>query len=559
MSRPRNGAPRWWGGAGVVVLFAVLYLVPLGLRPLLLPDEFRYAEIPREMLASGDWVVPRLDGLLYFEKPVLGYWLVAASQALLGGNRFAVRLPSALAVGLTALLAAFLVRRTAGEGSAAPARLTALVFLSCLLPAVLGTTAVLDGPLALFLTVTLVCFFFASAAPPSSSRERWLLLASGAACGLAFLTKGFLAPALAAVVAGGYLCWQRRWRDLVRMPWLPAISALAVATPWSLAVHSRAPDFWRFFFWHEHVQRFFENNSGQHPEPWYFFFAAVPLVLLPWSFFLPVAVAGYRGVDHPPERRDLIRFCVIWAAGTYLFFSASSGKLHTYILPALPAIAILLALGLATPGRSPRWWRGGGVAGAVVFFLIAAGGAIALLLAPPSSPLQVGSGAWGLLALSLALVAVTYVLAAGAARSAQRPFFVGWALVPLLLAAQLALPEWVQLSKAPGAFLTQHRARIGPQTVVLADSKAVHAACWIFARDDIVLVGPTSELSYGVERDGSGERAIELAEARQLIEQHRGRVVLVAASSRYDWWKPLLPAPTSEDSQGERGFVVATY
>ena len=95
----------------LLALFAVAYLAPLGIRPLYETDEFRYAEIPREMLASGDWVVPRLDGMRYFEKPALGYWLTASSMALFGQNPFAVRLPVALSAGVTALALFLLVRR----------------------------------------------------------------------------------------------------------------------------------------------------------------------------------------------------------------------------------------------------------------------------------------------------------------------------------------------------------------------------------------------------------------------------------------------------------------
>ena len=88
----------------IICLFLLIYVLPLGSRPMVVPDESRYSEIPREMVASGDWVVPRLNGLRYFEKPVLGYWLVAASIKLFGENAFATRLPSALAAGLSALL-----------------------------------------------------------------------------------------------------------------------------------------------------------------------------------------------------------------------------------------------------------------------------------------------------------------------------------------------------------------------------------------------------------------------------------------------------------------------
>ena len=103
----------------VFILFLLIYIVPLNVRPLVIPDETRYAEIGREMVETGDWIAPRLDGLRYFEKPVLGHWLNALSIKMLGENAFAVRLPSALAAGLSAMMLFFLVRRFAGDASTA--------------------------------------------------------------------------------------------------------------------------------------------------------------------------------------------------------------------------------------------------------------------------------------------------------------------------------------------------------------------------------------------------------------------------------------------------------
>jgi len=122
----------------LLLLFFVLYLVPLQTRPLFIQDETRYAEVPREMITSGDWVVPKINGLRYFEKPVMGYWLTAISITIFGENNFAVRLPSALATGLTALLIFFLCRRSPGSGGQLPLT-AALVYLppSALLPRVL--------------------------------------------------------------------------------------------------------------------------------------------------------------------------------------------------------------------------------------------------------------------------------------------------------------------------------------------------------------------------------------------------------------------------------------
>ena len=102
----------------VIGIFLLLYILPLGARPLFYPDETRYAEIPREMIASGDWVVPRINGLRYFEKPVLGYWLNATAMNLFGQNAFSLRFPSAISVGISALMVFLLLQRFAGGYSA---------------------------------------------------------------------------------------------------------------------------------------------------------------------------------------------------------------------------------------------------------------------------------------------------------------------------------------------------------------------------------------------------------------------------------------------------------
>ena len=138
--------------------FLVSYILPLGVRDLLAPDETRYGEIPREMIVGGDWVVPHLNGLRYFEKPPLGYWLHAGSILLFGENNFAVRLPSAMAVGLSAMLIYLLVSRMyrkRNEERDLTAILSSLVFLTCFEVFAVGNIAVLDSLFSFFLTATI--------------------------------------------------------------------------------------------------------------------------------------------------------------------------------------------------------------------------------------------------------------------------------------------------------------------------------------------------------------------------------------------------------------------
>ena len=141
------------------IVAVAVYIVPLGLRPMVAPDEYRYAEIPREMIESGDWISPHLLGVRYFEKPVLGYWLTAISMTVFGDHAFAHRLPPALSVLGAALLLGLLVR-SRREGRSAVV-LTSLVFMSSLLVFSIGTYNVLDSQLSLFTTGSLVMFFLA--------------------------------------------------------------------------------------------------------------------------------------------------------------------------------------------------------------------------------------------------------------------------------------------------------------------------------------------------------------------------------------------------------------
>src|SRR5258705_2707091 len=151
--------------AGVVAC----YLAGIAVRPLVAPDEFRYAEVPREMLASGDWIVPRLDGVLYFEKPPLGYWLTAMSMRAFGEHAAAVRLPFALSTLLTATIVIALARRYGSR--AAAAQLAALGFLTSAEVMILGTTAVLDALFSLGVTAALAALFVASEHRPGAARQ----------------------------------------------------------------------------------------------------------------------------------------------------------------------------------------------------------------------------------------------------------------------------------------------------------------------------------------------------------------------------------------------------
>ena len=271
------------------VFFMLGYTLLLAFRPLTIPDESRYGEIPREMLITGDWVVPRLNGLKYFEKPPLGYWVNAVSIATFGENVFALRVPSALSVMISALMIFLLVRRFSLGRTAsvfAPA-----IFLTCPLVLAIGNISLLDSLLSMLLTGALVCFFFGHMAE-TIYRRMIFLMVMGIFCGLAFLTKGFLAFAVPLLAVVPFLIWEGRYKDLIKIPWIPIIAAFVIVLPWSLMIHFQEGDFWNYFFWTEHVARFLDPVRGQHPKPFWYFCAGSAGGGFPMDFSKPGGDAG---------------------------------------------------------------------------------------------------------------------------------------------------------------------------------------------------------------------------------------------------------------------------
>lgn len=332
------------------MLAAILYLPGLGHPALWEPDEGRYAEIAREMVVSGDYVTPRDNFELYFEKPPLVYWLEAAAIRILGVNEFAVRLPAALfsigQVVITAALAESMLDPAAGLLAALALALSPLFFT-------LARFATLDPALAFFLTAALAAFYTASrhdsfAAPPA---RKWLIISS-AMLALGTLAKGPVALLLGGAIIFIWLALERRLRESREMPhgWCAAVFG-AIVAPWFVWMELRNPGFLRFFFIHEHLARYV--SSTEHGwGPWFF----IPIVLggtWPWIFFAPLGWSAMRSDDSgssptsPDKGRSAANFLAIWFTVIFVFFSIPRSKLGTYILPALPPLAIFAGCGLS--------------------------------------------------------------------------------------------------------------------------------------------------------------------------------------------------------------------
>jgi 4-amino-4-deoxy-L-arabinose transferase-like glycosyltransferase len=315
---------------------AVLWFATLSLRPLFNPDEGRYAEIPREMLASGDWAIPHLNGLLYIEKPPLQYWATAASLSLFGQNELGARFYTALCALGAVLAAALAARRLCGTGAAIR---TAALLSSMLLFLIMGQLLTLDMSLTAYMTVALAAFLAAQSA--GRRHERLLMLAAWAATALGVLTKGPVAAAIPAAVLVLYSFWSRDFAPWRRLHAAAGIALfVAIAVPWFVVAAHRVPGFLEFFFIHEHVARYL-TPSANREEVWWFFAPVLVLGSLPWT--LPVLRALGSGWRHRAAGFDAPLFLRLWVLFALVFFSLSDSKLIPYLLPALPALALLAA------------------------------------------------------------------------------------------------------------------------------------------------------------------------------------------------------------------------
>ena len=544
--------------------FLVVYILSLGVRDLIVPDETRYAEIPREMIAEGDWVVPHLNGLRYFEKPILGYWVHAGSILLFGENNFAVRLPSAMAVGLSALLIYILVSRACRnktKENGLPAILAVLAFLTCFEVFGIGNTVVLDSLFSFFLTATITTFYFASEAPSGSSEEKRFLLLAGVSCGLAFLTKGLLAFAVPVLALAPYLIWQRRYSDLFRMSWLPILIAALVALPWSILIHLREPDFWRFIFWNEHIRRF-TDDSAQHKEPFWFYLRAAPALFMPWTFVIPAAVAGIRKQFNNRGPRDgLIRLSICWLVLPFLFFSVSNGKLLTYILPCFPSFAILMAFGLTrvlNKGEKKvfQW----GVAGTGILF-----GLILLALMYVQLFGYQGFRPYGqpwkaLMAVNaFAFIMLFCFLAFRSRERTTKIVLLGLSPCLFFLTSSFILPDLTLEKKAPGILLERYSQDIDHDTIIISDENTVRAACWHLKRSDVYVLGGGGELDFGLAYADVAGRRLDIESAVDLINRNQGKVLLIARVRNIPRWRDQLPKPVFQDDSGPEGYVFWRY
>ena len=349
----------------------VLYTSAFWSRDLWNPDEPRYAEVGRQIVASGDWLVMHLNGELYPDKPPFYFWSEAVCMKLFGIRNLSARIPAALS-GIGGLVVCYLIARFLGI---AP-------FLSSL---ILGTSLEYVSianrvSLDMMFTFLILLAFYLYLLSTERAKLRWLYLAgAGVAAGIAILTKGPAAILWLAIIIVPYLVWRRRWWEIFHAKWLLVLGlAAAIALAWFVPVVQREGQ--------RYTDAVKKHTSGRLSESWshrqgpHYYFVIFPLFFLPWFPYLPQALAAaWR------RRQEMLFQCVLWFACGFVVWTLISSKREMYILPLYPAAAMAVAAYL-----TERQSRAGLVAPAV-FGLVGLGCIAAALIT--------WGGAWGAIGL----------------------------------------------------------------------------------------------------------------------------------------------------------------
>lgn len=537
----------------LLVLFALYYIIPIEFRSLWQPDETRYAEISREMLMNGNWITPHFFGLRYFEKPIAGYWVNNLGQLVFGHTNFGVRAGSIFCTTLSALLIYWLGKQM--FASSKIALTSSVIFLTSLLVYGVGTYAVLD-PILLLWLVAAMCSYWLAAQAASTRQRLYGYILLGAACAMGFMTKGFLALAVPVLAIVPWAVWQRRFGELLLWGPLTIVVAALLSTPWALAINRQEGDFWHYFLWVEHIQRFAESDA-QHKAPFWYYIPVLLAGCLPWLALLPGALAG---AWRQRSQHAGAVYLLSWVLLPLLFFSIAKGKLPTYILPCFAPLALLMAhYAHSNPLKAFRvnGWINvlfGVITTAVVLVGIAPWGLSHQPVYSSDEPGRVICAAlafagWGIMGwLSLS----------------PGPRRWQWAaLCPLTLALLVgfAVPQKVRDAKQPQSFVSAVHDDLMDSRYLLVGSPGLAAAvAWDAERSDIIFYDEKGELQYGLGYPDAQERYIGSDAFADWLREHRrqGKVSLMLLLKSNEK-SPDARLPTPDDVYRQGRLVYYGY
>lgn len=539
MKHDRNLSRGQW----IVLLaaFVFIWFWTLGTRTLVPTDEGRYAEMAREMLATGDWITPRLNGIKYFEKPPLQTWMNAATFAMFGLGEWQARFWT----GLCGFLGVFLVWFT-GRHVFSPltGQYAALILASCLWWIGLSHINTLDMGLSGMMTLAFCSLLLAQrdGIAPATRRNYMLLCWAGMA--LSVLSKGLIGLVLPGAVLVIYTLVTRDWRLWTRLALLPGLLLFfAICTPWFVLVSLKNPEFPHFFFIHEHFQRFL-TQKHHRIGPWYYFIPLLAIGLMPWLGLLPKSIVLALRPNLPGNLRSLnqdgmpfggtaahhgnpgntnnssnsdtggsmgnrtstfqpLLMSLIWASFIFFFFSYSGSKLPSYILPIFPALALLIGNALTRPGHTRNSFF-------VSTTLFAACGLVALVYVPLRIERFVGLQQelslikayqpWIIAASSLAVAGSLYALWLRQHAARQRAVLVlalaGFGCSMLLLAGSESHGRY----RAGMTVLPAMQAELSPDMPLYAVGMYDQTLPF-YLRHTLILVEHKDELEFGLSQE----------------------------------------------------------
>lgn len=329
----------WLSDIGfLTVALLIFYLLWLGSYPLFTPDEGRYSEVAREMITTGDFITPRVDGVAFLDKPILYYWLQATAIKLFGIKEWALRLFPVL-IGIVGCIVTYICGRCLFE------RRTGL--LSAI---ILGTTplyfgsahyANLDLEVAVFISCTLFCFI--TAIQTTQQNRGYFLFASYFFAALAFLTKGLIGIAFPCMIIGSWMVLLWRFELFKKIHLGKGITLfLLMVLPWYLLVQKANPEFFRYFFLTQQVSRFLSAGVFNNRTPCWFYVPILLIGFFPWTIFL---VQMFKNnvvhIWHAHQKYATELFLLLWFTIIFIFFSIPHSKMIGYILPVFPPLALL--------------------------------------------------------------------------------------------------------------------------------------------------------------------------------------------------------------------------
>lgn len=335
MSDLHKSKPLMWS---LFFIFSIIWFYALGARTLVPTDEGRYAEMSREMVASGDWITTRLNAIKYFEKPPLQIWMTALSFKLFGLGEWQARLWTGLSGLFGILLVVFTGRRVFNEQVGFVA---GLVLASSFFWAALGHFNTLDMGLSAMMTLTLCALLLAQSNVGNTGGRRNWMLACWAGMALSVLSKGLIGVVLPGAVLLLYTLLSRDWMIWRRLHFGAGMLVFfAITAPWFVLVSLKNPEFPHYFFIYEHFQRF-TSEVHHRAGPWYYFVPILLLGIVPWLGVLVQSLWSARHEDSVGFQPK--KMLLIWSIVIFFFFSISGSKLPSYILPIFPALALLIA------------------------------------------------------------------------------------------------------------------------------------------------------------------------------------------------------------------------